>query len=55
MQHSAQGRGNAQTNQFQQEATIRGSDLLDDNISSLKLEKSNIVLFGPTGSGTFYM
>ncbi|EDV26489.1 uncharacterized protein TRIADDRAFT_50037 [Trichoplax adhaerens] len=43
------GRNATQTNQLQQETPINGTDLLDNNISALKLEKSNIVLFGPTG------
>lgn len=29
----------------------RGGDVLDSTHSDIKLEKSNIVLLGPTGSG----
>ena len=32
-------------------ANALGSDILDSNIHELKLEKSNILLLGPTGSG----
>lgn len=30
-----------------------GSDILDSNSHDLRLEKSNILLLGPTGSGTY--
>lgn len=33
--------------------TTPGSDILDTNAHELKLEKSNILLLGPTGSGLF--
>jgi hypothetical protein len=32
-------------------ASTMGSDILDSNSHELKLEKSNILLLGPTGSG----
>ena len=31
-----------------------GSDILDATTHSMRLEKSNILLLGPTGSGIFY-
>lgn len=31
----------------------RGGEVLDSNHTDIKLEKSNIVLLGPTGSGLF--
>lgn len=33
---------------------ITGSDILDRTSHELKLEKSNILLLGPTGSGKYY-
>jgi ATP-dependent Clp protease ATP-binding subunit ClpX len=32
-------------------SSTMGSDILDSNSHELKLEKSNILLLGPTGSG----
>lgn len=32
-----------------------GSDILDCSSHELKLEKSNILLLGPTGSGTYQL
>lgn len=35
-------------------ATAAGSEILDRTTHDLKLEKSNILLLGPTGSGKYY-
>ena len=36
------------------EDTKRASDILDATIHELKLDKSNILLLGPTGSGNYF-
>ena len=43
--------GRAQSNATTS-GTAGGSDILDSNSHELQLEKSNILLLGPTGSGT---
>lgn len=45
-----------QQQQLNQESDVksnRGSDILDATTHELRLEKSNILLLGPTGSGKF--
>lgn len=40
-----------QLNQDNEGKSSRGSDILDTTTHELRLEKSNILLLGPTGSG----
>lgn len=40
-----------QLNQENEVKSNRGSDILDATTHELRLEKSNILLLGPTGSG----
>ena len=48
---SALGPGAGQQGGTQEEASPRHSDILDATKHDLKLEKSNILMLGPTGSG----
>lgn len=48
---SALGPSGAQQQQREDEITKRPSDILDASTHELKLEKSNILMLGPTGSG----
>lgn len=41
----------SQTNTNNTTTSSSGSDILDSNSHELQLEKSNILLLGPTGSG----
>ena len=38
-------------NELKNSTTAAGSDILDSSSFQLKLEKSNILMLGPTGSG----
>ena len=44
----------AQQQQQQQEESKRPSDILDATTHELKLEKSNILMLGPTGCGMLF-
>lgn len=42
---------NQEARSNEQNTVASGSDILDSNSHELQLEKSNILLLGPTGSG----
>jgi hypothetical protein len=48
---SALGPSNGQQQQKDEDTNRRPSDILDAPSHELKLEKSNILMLGPTGSG----
>lgn len=50
-QHVPSGNEQQQKTAGGQQAAGQGSDILDSKQHQLKLEKSNILLLGPTGSG----
>ena len=50
-QSPQQAKGNYVENEPKNSTTALGSDVLDSSSFQLKLEKSNILMLGPTGSG----
>ena len=46
-----QTKSNSTESEKKSSTTASGSDILDSNSFQLKLEKSNILMLGPTGSG----
>ncbi len=50
---SSLGASAQQQQQQQQDEGKKNSDILDATTHELKLEKSNILMLGPTGSGRF--
>lgn len=46
---------NQQNSTSSSSSTSSGSDILDSNSHELQLEKSNILLLGPTGSGKYFL
>lgn len=50
-QQNQHSRGSHVDNELKNSTTAAGSDILDSSSFQLKLEKSNILMLGPTGSG----